>query len=87
MTSKKKKKVNKTEQKFAKFLVYAVYLFAAFLVAIGLQVLLDLVFTSFSGTTGWSLLISIRLLFMMLAVICVLIFFIYLILYALKEDE
>ena len=87
MASKTKKLATKHEQKFAKFLVYAVYLFAAFLVATGLQTFLDLVFTRFSGSTGWSMLISIRLLFIMLAAICVLIFFIYLILYALKEEK
>lgn len=89
MTSKKlinKHIVNKHEQKFAKYLVYAVYLFAAFLVATAIQTFFDLIFTSFSETAAWSLLISIRLLLIMLAVICVLVFFIYLILYALKEE-
>ena len=81
-----KKKINKHEQGFAKFLIYAVYLFAAFLVITGIQVFLDLVLTSFTGNAAWSLFISIRLLLIMLAAASVLIFFIYLILYALKEE-
>lgn len=81
-----KKKLNKHEQGFAEFLIYAVYLFAAFLVITAIQVTLDLFLTSFTGTPAWSLFISIRLVLIMLAAASVLIFFIYLILYALKEE-
>lgn len=87
MKVSKKRIIKKHEQAFAKYLVYAVYLFIAFAVTTIFQLLLGVVFKGFTDTGAWSLFITIRLLFIMLAVVCVLIFFIYLILYALKEEE
>ena len=83
----KKKKLNKKEQAFAKYLIYAAYLFIVFFVITVIQLLLGAIFPFFSGTAAWSLFITLRLLAIMLAAACALVFFIYLILYALKEEN
>lgn len=77
----------KNDQVFAKYLIYAAYLAIAFLVLTAFQALLGAIFTSFSGTGAWSLFITIRLLLIMLALGCTLVFFLYLILYALKDES
>ena len=85
-TSHKKLKISKKEQAFAKFLVYAAYLLITFFVITIFEYALTTIFPSFAGTAAWSLLITLRLLSIMFAVVCTLIFFIYLILYALKDE-
>lgn len=86
MNVSKKNTSKKHEQAFAKYLIYATYLFIAFAVTTVIQLLLGLI-PKFTDTGAWSMFITIRLLFIMLSIVCVLIFFVYLILYALKEEE
>lgn len=85
-TSSKKTEINKKEQAFAKFLVYAAYLLIAFFVITIFQYTLSTLFPTFVGSSAWSLFITLRLLAIMLAAVCALVFFIYLILYALKDE-
>ncbi len=80
------KKVGKNEKSFIKYLSYSAYLFIIFLVITTIQFILDLSFPKFVGSISWSLFISIRLIIISLAAICTLIYFVYLILYALKDN-
>lgn len=80
-------KMGKNEKSFIKYLGYSAYLFAIFVIITFIQFILDYSFPKFVGTFSWSIFISIRLIIISLAALSTLVYFVYLILYALKEDK
>ena len=80
------KKINSNEKEFIKYITYSIYLFISFIIITVIQYFLDLSFPRFVGTASWSLFISIRLILISLSAIFTLVYFVFLILYALKDE-